>query len=234
MDVEEVPRGSVVVTDQHWSATALFEAVVSLESDVATTITPRTRLRLHAGASEAGCRLASVTGPPDSQTLVLARIATDSPVTLRGGDRFVLRLPAPLRTIGGGVVVDPYARRRALHDDPHQIELLARSAPLDSHSFSPLRDCAGLHRRDVPIRVGCTPAEVNHFIDETGACAGAHNLFAPVAVEEVMASVGESSQNTRSGPLWPRAFPVERSGKGCAPTTSWSTLRSGRWRIRAK
>jgi selenocysteine-specific elongation factor len=189
IDVDEVPRGSVVVTDRYWSATALFEAVVSLESDVATTITPRTRLRLHAGASEAGCRLASVTGPPDSQKLVLARIVTDSPVTLRGGDRFVLRLPAPLRTIGGGVVVDPYARRRALHHDPHEIESLARS-PTARFSFVLASEgLRGVAIRDVPIRVGCTPAEVNNLIDETGACAGAHNLFAPTAVEQVMASV---------------------------------------------
>jgi len=189
IDVEEVPRGSVLVTDQHWSATALFEAVVSLESDVATTITPRTRLRLHAGASEAGCRLASVTGPPDSQKLVLARIVTDSPVTLRGGDRFVLRLPAPLRTIGGGVVVDPYARRRALHHDPHEIESLARSATARFSFVLASEGLRGVAIRDVPIRVGCTPAEVNNLIDETGVYAGAHNLFAPMAVEQVMASV---------------------------------------------
>ena len=188
IDVEEVPRGSVVVTDQHWSATALFEAVVSLESDVATSISPRTRLRLHAGASEAGCRLASVTRP-DSRQLVLARIVTDSPVTLRGGDRFVLRLPAPLRTIGGGVVVDPYARRRALHHDPHEIESLARSATARFSFVLASEGLRGVAIGDVPIRVGCTPAEVNHLIDETGAYAGAHNLFAPAAVEQVMASV---------------------------------------------
>jgi len=189
IDVEEVPRGSVVVTDQHWSATALFEAVVSLESDVATRISPRTRLRLHAGASEAGCRVASVTSPRDSRQLVLARIGTDSPVTLRGGDRFVLRLPAPLRTIGGGVVVDPYARRRALHHDPHEIESLARSATARFSFVLASEGLRGVAIRDVPIRVGCTPAEVNNLIDETGAYAGAHNLFAPMAVEQVMASV---------------------------------------------
>jgi len=187
IDVEEVPRGSVVVTDQHWSGSALFEAVVSLESDVATSISPRTRL--HAGASEAGCRLASVTSPPDSRRLVLARIVTDSPVTLRGGDRFVLRLPAPLRTIGGGVVVDPYARRRALHHDAHEIESLARSATARFSFVLASEGLRGVAIRDVPIRVGSTPAEVNNLIDEAGAYAGAHNLFAPAAVEEVMASV---------------------------------------------
>jgi len=47
----------------------------------------------------------------------------------------------------------------------------------------------GVAIADVPIRAGCTPAEVEQLIEETGAYAGAHNLFAPQAVEQVMASV---------------------------------------------
>ena len=189
VDVGEVQRGSVLVTDQHWTATSLFEAAVSLEPDVAASITPRTRLRLHAGAAEAGCRLASVRWFPDSPRLALARIITDAPVTLRGGDRFVLRLPAPLRTIGGGVVVDPYARRRALPGDPGPIEALATSSVARFSFALAAEGPRGVAIRDVPIRAGCTPAEVEKLIDETGACAGAHNLFAPQAVEHVMASV---------------------------------------------
>ena len=189
LDVEEVPRGSVLVTDEKWSATALFEAVVALESDVASSITPRTRLRLHAGASEAGCRLASVRWSPDSPELLLARIVADSPVTLRGGDRFVLRLPAPLRTIGGGVVVDPYARRRALPNDPGQIKALTTSSAARFSFSLGAEGSRGVAIDDVPIRAGCTPEEVDQLVEQTGAYAGAHNLFAPLAVEQVMASV---------------------------------------------
>jgi selenocysteine-specific elongation factor len=189
VDVDEVPRGSVLVTDQNWTATSMFEAAISLEPDVAGGITPRTRLRLHAGASETGCRLASVRSFPDSPKLALARIITDSPVTLRGGDRFVLRLPAPLRTIGGGVVVDPYARRRALPSDPGQLEVLATSS-VARFSFALAAEGArGVAISDLPIRTGCTPAEVETLIEESGAWAGAHNLFAQPAVEQVMASV---------------------------------------------
>ena len=189
VDVGEVSRGAVVVTDEHWSATTMFEAVITLESDIASGITPRTRLRLHAGASESGCRLASARRPQESSKLSMARVITDSPVTLRGGDRFVLRLPAPLRTIGGGVVVDPYARRRALTENAPEIETLAtRSAARFAHILA-REGLRGVAIGDVPIRAGCAPAEVEKLIDESGAYVGAHNLFAPIAVEQVMASV---------------------------------------------
>ncbi|HET6760538.1 MAG TPA: selenocysteine-specific translation elongation factor [Gemmatimonadaceae bacterium] len=190
VDVAEVPRGSVLVTDEAWSATSMFEAVVSLDSDLATRITSRTRLRLHAGASEVGARLASVHRGSESQEAALARIVTNSPVTLRGGDRFVLRLPAPLRTIGGGVVVDPYARRRPLpRDSAEQLTALVASSAARFSRILAAEGSRGIATNEVPVRSGCIPAEVSGLVEQSGAFIGAHNLFAPVAVEQVMASV---------------------------------------------
>jgi selenocysteine-specific elongation factor len=189
IDVAEVSRGSVLVTDESWTATSQFEAVVRLESEVSTRLTARTRLRLHAGASEVGARFASLSRDINSAEPVLARLVTDSPVTLRGGDRFVLRLPAPVRTIGGGVVVDPYARRRALAHDPQQLAALAADSAARFSFILSAEGSRGVRRNDVPVRAGCIPAELPSLVDRSGAYGGAHNLFAPVAVEQVMASV---------------------------------------------
>jgi selenocysteine-specific elongation factor len=101
----------------------------------------------------------------------------------------VLRLPAPVRTIGGGVVIDPYARRRPLTRDPAQIKKITASSASRFSFILAGEGPRGIARKDVPIRVGCTPAEVGGLVDESGAYAGAHNLFAPQAVEQVMASV---------------------------------------------
>ncbi len=189
IDLAEVSRGSVLVTDDAWSATSQFEAVLRLESEIPIKLTARTKLRLHAGASEVGARLASVSRDVGSREPVLARVVTDSPVTLRGGDRFVLRLPAPVRTIGGGVVVDPYARRRALGHEPKQIEALAADSAARFSFILAAEGLRGVRRQDVAVRAGCTPAELSEIIDQSGAYAETHNLFAPVAVEQVMASV---------------------------------------------
>ena len=189
IDVAEVSRGSVLVTDEAWSATSQFEAVLRIESEITIKLTPRTKLRLHAGASEVGARLASVSRDVDSREFVLARVVTDSPVTLRGGDRFVLRLPAPVRTIGGGVVVDPYARRGALAHEPKQIEALLTDSAARLAFILAAEGLRGVRMKDLPVRTGCTTAELSSLIDQSGAYAAAHNLFASVAVEQVMASV---------------------------------------------
>ena len=191
LDVNEVSRGSVIVDDDRWRTTSLFEAVLRLDPAIASTLTARTRLRLHAGASEVGARVTSSSYERNAQESgALVRITTDAPLALRGGDRFVVRLPAPVRTVGGGVVIDPYARRRPLlHHRSEELEGLSRSS---ASRFAYILDEMaerGVPEADVPVRVGCTPSEVAELVERSGAYRGAHNLFAPVAVELVMASV---------------------------------------------
>ncbi len=189
-DVGDVGRGSVLVRDDHWRPTSLFEAVVTLEPRVAANSTARTRLRLHAGASETGARLVPAGGEAMSGSLVLVRVTTDAPLVLRGGDRFVLRLPAPIRTIGGGVVIDPYARRRPLPRHwSGSLDALAANGAARLGYILEAEGTRGVRTQDVPVRSGCAPPEAIHLIQKSGAYSGAHNLFKPAAVEQVMASV---------------------------------------------
>jgi len=109
---------------------------------------------------------------------------------LRAGDRFVLRLPAPLRTVGGGIVVDPYARRRSLPGvSVERCEQLA-SSPAERLRFELEGEQGrGIRISDLPVRIGCSPAEVPELIETVGGYAGKHNLFSAGDVEQVMASV---------------------------------------------
>jgi selenocysteine-specific elongation factor len=152
-------------------------------------LSARARLRLHAGSSEVGARLV-LAGSSEAGTRSIARVSTDEPLTLRGGDRFVLRLPAPLRTIGGGVVIDPYARRRSLASVSRgQIDELTVSARSRLAWALDAEAQRGLTIADIPFRAGCTPAEAHIMVESAGAFSDTHNLFALRAVEQVMASV---------------------------------------------
>jgi selenocysteine-specific elongation factor len=190
LDVSDVSRGSVLVRDDHWQPTSLFEAVVALEAGTEANLTPRTRLRLHAGASEVGARIVSAAGETLSKAATLVRVTTDAPLVLRGGDRFVVRLPAPLRTIGGGVVVDPYARRRSLPRHwGNKLNVLSATSAARLDFQLEAEAARGVRASDLAVRTGCSPAEVERLIQQSGAHVGPHNLFTSVVVEEVMASV---------------------------------------------
>jgi selenocysteine-specific elongation factor len=86
--------------------------------------------------------------------------------------------------------VDPFARRRRLPGSWADKFPLLNTEP--SARLKYVLEAEGVHglaKRDVPIRIGCTPAELDDVIVASGAFAARHNLFLPSVVEQVMASV---------------------------------------------
>jgi selenocysteine-specific elongation factor len=186
--VADVPRGSVLVTDAEWRATTLFEAAVATAPDVVNVISPRTQLRIHAGASEANATVTFASTPEGEP--VMARVQTDSPIPLRGGDRFVLRLPAPLRTIGGGTVLDPYAKRRSLPDlAPADLSELSDRPEKRLHFILRSEPLRGLSLADAPVRAGVSPLALSRLTSTTEIRVGVRNLFAEEDVQLVMARI---------------------------------------------
>jgi selenocysteine-specific elongation factor len=147
--VEDIPRGSTIVTDKNWHSTTLIRADVTLVGEVA--VRPRTWFRFHVGTSEVGARIITRAATPDEP--FGARIVLDHPVVLRGGDRFVLRTSAPLNTVAGGVVTDPYAPRRAVLW-PAGLSPAERLARMVAEAGG-----QGIDPAVLPVRLGLTHAE---------------------------------------------------------------------------
>ncbi|HEY9854140.1 MAG TPA: selenocysteine-specific translation elongation factor, partial [Stenomitos sp.] len=88
----------------------------------------RTRIRLHHGTAEIIGRVALL----DRDELVpgeaaYAQLLLEGPVVADFGDRFVLRLYAPMHTIGGGTVLNP-SSRRLKRGQPLTLSALAAAA----------------------------------------------------------------------------------------------------------
>jgi selenocysteine-specific elongation factor len=151
VEVDDLSRGFVLVSDPAWEASRMLRAEVTLADGV--KLGPRTRVRFHVGTSEVGARVL-VAADDTAANAKPARIALDTPVVLRAGDRFVLRRSSPLETIGGGVVIDPLPPRRA------------RPWPLDlapSQRLERMIDesgAAGIPVQRLPQRLGVRPADV--------------------------------------------------------------------------
>jgi selenocysteine-specific elongation factor len=158
-EVAEAARGCTLIDTADWATTREMECRVELDESHAG-ISPRSRLRLHLGTAESGARLARVRRPDKAGGQMLARIVLDDPVLARGGDRFILRLPSPARTIGGGVVLDPLPARRAVVssagsgaeriDDPTaRLRLMIEAAGINGIAIASMPVRTGLRKRDV-------------------------------------------------------------------------------------
>ncbi|MEO7084412.1 MAG: selenocysteine-specific translation elongation factor [Gemmatimonadaceae bacterium] len=161
VDVADVQRGSTVVSDLSWHATGLARADITLVPGVDAPIRPRVWYRLHIGTSEVGARI--VARAADASAPFSARVVFDEPVVCRAGDRFVLRTSAPLNTIAGGIITDPYAPKRAAHW-PAGLGLPERLDRLVAESGS-----AGLEIGTLPVRLGASLKECDRLV---GSCAG--------------------------------------------------------------
>ncbi|HEU5262621.1 MAG TPA: selenocysteine-specific translation elongation factor [Gemmatimonadales bacterium] len=111
VDKSELARGHAAVTGAGWRATTMIDAAVELLPVARKPLASRTRVRVHLGTAEVLARAVQVRSIAPGETGV-ARLILETPLVARGGDRFVLRSFSPVTTVGGGIVLDPFAERR--------------------------------------------------------------------------------------------------------------------------
>jgi selenocysteine-specific elongation factor len=109
----DLARGDWLVTPDSLRPTTLLSARIDLLPDLPKPLAQRTRVRFHLGSGEALARVLLLDvdelAPGESAH---AQIRHESPVVPARGDRFVLRSYSPMRTIGGGTVLEPIAEPR--------------------------------------------------------------------------------------------------------------------------
>jgi selenocysteine-specific elongation factor len=165
-DVDDVTRGSTIVSEQAWvPSTKLDVSLTMIDKDL--ELTARTRVRVHIGTADAGARLSRLRVGDD--THLYARLVLDEPMIARGGDRFVIRLPSPPRTIGGGEVIDPYPSRRQRAQPNKPSTLLHGSKVQRMSHMLDAAGAAGIQISLIPIRTGVKPHEVTNLLRDADA-----------------------------------------------------------------
>ena len=160
IEVGEVGRGSFLVADAAWQPSTVLRADVVLLDDAPRTLRPRTAVRFHIGTADVGARVVAADGSLAPGERRFARIMLDEPVVLRAGDRFVLRSASPAATIGGGVVIDPFASRRA------RPWAASSHSPPDERLALALHDAGadGVEVASLPVRLGVSPSDMQSLL----------------------------------------------------------------------
>ncbi|MCW2990400.1 MAG: selB [Solirubrobacterales bacterium] len=118
LGVDEVRRGDVVA-DGELAASYVLDVALGLRVEHGT------RLTVHHGTRETPARVAWLGGR-------FHQLRCEQPLIAAAGDRLVVRSIAPPDTLGGGVVLDPAARKHGPSRDVlARLERLARGEPAD-------------------------------------------------------------------------------------------------------
>ncbi len=111
--VEEIARGEVVVTPNHYLATRRIDAFFRHLPDASTPLKQGTEVKFFTGTSEAITTLRLLGAEslkPGEKGWV--QLELREPVLVVRGDRYILRRPSPSETLGGGVILDPHPKTR--------------------------------------------------------------------------------------------------------------------------
>ena len=112
LDAADIHRGQTLVSSKSLSAVDTIDAEVEMLQS-APSLKHRAKVHFHAFTSETMADI-SLYGyePMQPGAIRLMRIRLASPILLVPGDRFVLRLPSPAGTVGGGRVLDAHPEPR--------------------------------------------------------------------------------------------------------------------------
>lgn len=161
-------RGQVLVHPGSIRTVRLFAASVQLLSHAPGGLKNNARVRLHTGTSEVLGRCLLLDRDllePGEKCFMLFRSEAD--LAVARGDRFIIRSYSPMRTIGGGIILDPGRRyRRFRQEEIDQLEILERG---DVPSMVALV----LEREGRPMAVDRIAAQLDLPVDAVGQALAA-------------------------------------------------------------
>ncbi len=138
VEASELARGMALAEDGRFHVTRHIDCVFELLPS-AKPLKHRAPVHFHAGTAEVEAEIRRLAGthPIAPGTREYVRLVLSEPLLILPGDRFIVRMFSPVVTIGGGVVLDIAAPRRATVDRlrilesaplPERIALLARES----------------------------------------------------------------------------------------------------------
>jgi selenocysteine-specific elongation factor len=130
---DAVSRGDWVLHPDSHRPIIAFDARITLAADEARALRSDTPVHLHLGAAHTMARVASLDADRvEPGSSVLARLTLQQAIGALARDRLVLRDATATRTIGGGVLIDPFPPRRGRRtpDRLRQLTALDHAEPV--------------------------------------------------------------------------------------------------------
>jgi selenocysteine-specific elongation factor len=113
VDHRRVKRGDVVCAPDAFDAASLLDVKLRLLPGLPRPLRHGQEVRVHVGTVEAAAQVLIVGAKQIVPgTSGWAQLKLDRPAVTAPGDRFIVRVPAQLETLGGGVVLGPGEHRR--------------------------------------------------------------------------------------------------------------------------
>jgi len=162
---DDLSRGDTLITGPVWDSTRIIDVDLECLKSEARGIVNRRRVRFHCTTQEVMARVVLLdVNLLESGKSTFAQIRLEKPVVVRKGDRFVLRSYSPVRTIGGGCVISPFAKRRTkLDSETWKLFDVMMSGKSEDEvlALAGISGLTGVDRKHLPILTRTTPGDAD-------------------------------------------------------------------------
>lgn len=171
IDHGDVKRGMTLATPGHFRTTRRADVRLTLLPS-ARKLKHRARVHFHAGTMETIAETSlyglNVLAPGQA---ALAHLRLQDDVLMLPGDRFIVRQFSPVITIGGGMILDPLARRPTVRDTGRVafLETLESGKREDILGAMTERALLGLGFEDIVARTGWVAQEIRAMAQKLAA-----------------------------------------------------------------
>lgn len=190
VDAAAIERGMVLSPVGRLRTTQVLNASVQLLKNAPRALRSRQRIRVHIGAAEvlSRVRVLEADGEIKAGNAGFAQFRLESPLVGVLGDRFIIRSYSPQVTIGGGLILDPFAAKHRTRDSPairNSLQTLALGNPAAQLTqFVSDAGRRGLTYEAIAARTAWRDEVIDHARDE------AIRKGAVMAVERTLISRG--------------------------------------------
>ena len=199
---DAVTRGDWVLHPAVHAPTTRFDVRLTLLAEESRALRADAPVHLHLGAAHVTARVAALDAERiEPGSTVLARLTLDRPIGALACDRLVLRDATATRTIGGGVVIDPFPPRRGRRAPERLAQLTALDQPDPADALRALLALApGWTERVVYVRSrNLSPAVQQSVQAAAPAVAVADLLMAPTTLDALRDGVNHAAAPDQPG-----------------------------------
>ncbi|HHY73356.1 MAG TPA: selenocysteine-specific translation elongation factor [Bacillus bacterium] len=141
---QEVARGDVVVSSEHFLVTDTIDITAKFVSDLQAPIKQRAPIKLHTGTTEVMGKIVFFDRNEliDEEEEVVCQIRLDESIVCKRGDRIILRRPTPIETVGGGWIIDPKGKKYRFGEETLTILLQKKEGTPNERILSLLKEKA--------------------------------------------------------------------------------------------
>ncbi|WP_307794909.1 selenocysteine-specific translation elongation factor [Alkalihalobacillus sp. BA299] len=163
----ELKRGDVLVSSQYYSVTTMLDVSLKVVNKLEHPVKQRSYIKVYIGTAEVYGKIVMFDrNKLQENEEILCQLQLDEPIVTKRGDRFILRRPTPVETIGGGIVINPIGQRYRFGENT--IEMLKRKQVGEPKDIiiETLKIYHTLTQEELGIRTSINPIELLNTMNE--------------------------------------------------------------------